>query len=48
MVVVGDEAPNWIAGKEGGAKLLEVAALREKGHHITLIREAKFLRLVGR
>jgi serine/threonine protein kinase len=46
VLVVGDDAPAWVAGSVGGAKLLEVAALRERGHHITLIHEAQFLRLV--
>ncbi len=36
------------AGKEGGLKLMEIKRLREKGHKITLLDEARFWRLVGR
>jgi eukaryotic-like serine/threonine-protein kinase len=46
VVVVGSQSPHWIAGKEGGTKLLSVAALTERGHGIKLVRESLFMRLV--
>jgi serine/threonine-protein kinase len=36
------------AGRDGGLKLMEIKRLREKGHRITLLGEAKFWALVGR
>lgn len=41
--------PNQLqaAGRDGGLKLMEIKRLREKGHHITLLNEAQFWRLVG-
>lgn len=46
-LVVGSRSPNWLAGSEGGTKLLKVAALAEKGHTIKLVRESTFLKLVA-
>ena len=42
--------PNTLqaAGKDGGLKLMEIKRLREKGHRITLLDEARFWRLVTR
>jgi BRCT domain type II-containing protein len=46
IVVVGNLAQNWFA-VGGGVKLLDVVALRERGHRITLIDEGQFERLVA-
>jgi hypothetical protein len=35
------------AGRDGGLKLMEIKRLRDKGHRITLLNEARFWRLVG-
>jgi len=48
VVVVGDGSSLWVAGTQGGSKLLTAAKLREEGHRITLIKESTFMRLVGR
>lgn len=37
-----------IAGKDGGAKLLEIKRLAAKGHRVTVIGEAQFWKLVAR
>jgi len=37
-----------IAGKDGGAKLLEIKRLAAKGHRVTVIGEAQFWKLVSR
>jgi len=36
------------AGKDGGLKLMEIKRLREKGHRITLLTEARFWRLAAK
>jgi BRCT domain type II-containing protein len=36
------------AGKDGGVKLMEIKRLRERGHRITLVNEARFWALVKR
>lgn len=42
VVVRGRPNPLQAAGRDGGRKLLEIKRLREKGHTITLIDEARF------
>jgi hypothetical protein len=37
-----------VAGRDAGLKLMEIKRLREKGHRITLLDEARFWKLVGR
>src|SRR5262249_46706670 len=46
--VIGRGRPNTLqaAGKDAGLKLMEIKRLREKGHKITLLDEARFWRLV--
>lgn len=46
VVVVGSKSPNWVAGNQG-IKLLEAAALQDRGARITLITERTFERLVA-
>jgi serine/threonine protein kinase len=46
VVVRGKPNPLQAAGREGGLKLMEMKRLREKGHHITLLNEMQFWRLV--
>jgi serine/threonine-protein kinase len=48
VVVRGRPNPLQAAGRDAGLKLMEIKRLREKGHAITLIDEARFWRLVGR
>jgi hypothetical protein len=36
------------AGRDAGRKLMEIKRLREKGHRITLLDEARFWSLVAR
>jgi NAD-dependent DNA ligase len=48
VVVRGQPNSLQAAGREGGLKLMEIKRLREKGHHITLLNERQFWRLVGR
>ena len=36
-----------VAGKDGGLKLMEIKRLADKGHRITIIKEAQFWKLVG-
>jgi hypothetical protein len=36
------------AGRDGGLKLMEIKRLRERGHHIKLLNETQFWRLVAR
>jgi len=48
VVVRGRPNPLQAAGREGGLKLMEIKRLREKGHRITLLSEARFWRLAGR
>ncbi len=48
VVVVGDGgAPDWIAEHKGN-KLLDVDREWSRGHRIAIVREARFLKLVGR
>jgi eukaryotic-like serine/threonine-protein kinase len=47
VVVVGDQSPNWKAERKG-QKLLDVDHEAERGHHIALVKESRFLTLVGR
>jgi hypothetical protein len=48
VVVRGRPNPQQAAGRDAGRKLMEVKRLREKGHAITLLDEARFWRLVAR
>jgi NAD-dependent DNA ligase len=47
IVVAGDRSPHWKA-KEKGQKLLDVDREAERGHSIALVKESRFLSLVGR
>jgi serine/threonine protein kinase len=47
IVVVGDQSPHWKAD-EKGQKLLDVDHEAERGHTIALVKESRFLALVGR
>jgi serine/threonine protein kinase len=47
IVVVGDQSPHWKA-EEKGQKLLDVDREAERGHNIALLKESRFLTLVGR
>ncbi|HTR39331.1 MAG TPA: protein kinase [Bryobacteraceae bacterium] len=46
IVVVGDQSPHWKA-EEKGQKLLDVDREAERGHNIALVKESRFLTLVG-
>jgi eukaryotic-like serine/threonine-protein kinase len=46
IVVVGDQSPHWKA-EEKGQKLLDVDHEAELGHKIALVKESRFLTLVG-
>jgi serine/threonine-protein kinase len=48
VIVRGRPNPLQAAGREGGLKLMEIKRLRQKGHRITLLDEARFWRLVER
>ena len=48
VVVRGRPNPLQAAGKDAGRKLMEIKRLRAKGHHITIISEAQFLRLTAK
>ncbi|MGH7731792.1 MAG: protein kinase domain-containing protein [Candidatus Eiseniibacteriota bacterium] len=48
VVVRGRPNAQQAAGKDAGLKLMEIKRLRQKGHRITLVDEARFWRLVGR
>jgi len=48
VVVRGRPNPLQVAGRDAGLKLMEIKRLREKGHRITLLDEARFWRLAGR
>jgi serine/threonine-protein kinase len=48
VVVRGRPNPLQAAGRDGGRKLMEIKRLREKGHRITILNEARFWRLAGR
>lgn len=47
VIVRGRPNPLQAAGKDGGRKLMDIKRLREKGHRITLLDEARFWRLAG-
>jgi hypothetical protein len=47
IVVVGDQSPHWKA-EQKGQKLLDVDHEAERGHKILLVKESRFLALVGR
>jgi serine/threonine protein kinase len=47
IVVVGDQSPHWKAEAKG-QKLLDVDHEAERGHNIALVKESRFLTLVGR
>jgi serine/threonine-protein kinase len=46
VVVRGKPNPLQAAGQNAGLKLMEIKRLRQKGHHITLLNEQQFWRLV--
>jgi serine/threonine-protein kinase len=48
VVVRGRPNPLQAAGRDAGLKLMEIKRLREKGHRITLLGEARFWRLAAR
>ena len=48
VVVRGRPNPQQAAGREGGLKLMEIKRLREKGHRITLLNEARFWSLASK
>jgi serine/threonine-protein kinase len=48
VVVRGRPNAQQAAGRDAGLKLMEIKRLREKGHAITLLDEARFWRLVAR
>jgi serine/threonine-protein kinase len=45
VVVRGRPNPTQAAGRDGGRKLMEIKRLREKGHRIKLLNEARFWKL---
>jgi serine/threonine-protein kinase len=47
VVVRGRPNPLQAAGRDGGRKLLEIKRLREKGHRIVVLDEARFWKLVS-
>jgi eukaryotic-like serine/threonine-protein kinase len=46
VLVRGRPNPLQAAGRDGGVKLLEIKRLREKGHHIRILGDSAFWRLV--
>ena len=48
VVVRGRPNPLQAAGRDAGRKLMEIKRLRQKGHRITLLAEARFWRLARR
>jgi serine/threonine protein kinase len=48
VVVRGRPNPRQAAGRDSGLKLMEIKRLREKGHAITLLDDARFWRLARR
>ena len=46
VLVVGDQSPHWKA-EQKGQKLLDVDHEAERGHEIALVKESRFLTLVG-
>jgi len=48
VVVRGRPNALQAAGRDAGRKLMEIKRLREKGHRITLLGEARFWSLVAR
>jgi len=47
VLVRGRPNAQQAAGRDAGLKLMEIRRLREKGHRITLLDEARFWRLAG-
>jgi hypothetical protein len=47
VVVRGRPNPLQAAGRVAGLKLMEIKRLRQKGHRITILNEAKFWRLAA-
>jgi hypothetical protein len=45
VVVRGRPNPTQAAGRDAGRKLMEIKRLREKGHRIKLLNEARFWQL---
>jgi serine/threonine protein kinase len=48
VVVRGRPNAQQAAGRDAGLKLMEIKRLRDKGHRITLLNEAQFLRLASK
>jgi BRCT domain type II-containing protein len=48
VVIRGRPNPLQAVGRDAGLKLMEIKRLREKGHHIKLLNEAQFWRLVAK
>ncbi len=48
VVVRGRPNAQQAAGRDAGLKLMEIKRLRDKGHRITLLNEAQFLRLAAK
>jgi serine/threonine protein kinase len=48
VVIRGRPNPLQAVGRDAGIKLMEIKRLREKGHHIKLLNEAQFWRLVAK
>ena len=48
VLVRGRANPLQAAGRHGGLKLMEIKRLREKGHRIVLLNEARFWELAGK
>jgi serine/threonine protein kinase len=46
VIVVGDQSPHWKAERKG-QKLLDVDREAERGHNIAVVKESRFLVLVG-
>jgi DNA polymerase-3 subunit epsilon len=47
VIVRGRPNPLQAVGRDAGLKLMEIKRLREKGHRITLLDDARFWQLVG-
>jgi hypothetical protein len=45
VLVIGEESPNWVAGGEGGRKILGALALRDRGHDVKFITGDHFRKL---
>jgi serine/threonine-protein kinase len=46
VIVLGDQSPHWKA-EQKGQKLLDLDREAERGHEIRLVKESRFLKLVG-